>query len=220
MDKRLSTKRNRIDYSLYLVTDRNISKGRPLPDIVEAAVRGGVSVVQLREKVMAGRDFVALALAIQAVLKAYDIPLIINDRIDVALAVHADGVHLGQTDVPLKMARRIVKGSMIIGVSTHTATEAVQAEKDGADYIGVGPVFSTTTKKDTHPVIGIAGVAEIRNAVKLPIVGIGGIKIETAAQVIQHGADGIAVVSAIVSVDDPGQAARELKTTIDKARRS
>jgi len=209
-----------VDYSLYLVTDRGLSRGRTTLEIVQRAVRGGVTCVQLREKMCPTREFIEEALAIKGFLKSHNIPLIINDRVDVALAVQADGVHLGQNDMPLEMAKAILKDSMIIGISAESVEDAVEAEKGGADYIGVSPVFSTPTKTDTPPPLGLQGVREIRNRVRIPIVGIGGLNRENSGSVIKHGADGIAVVSAIVAADDPEVAARELREVIHRARES
>ena len=177
------------DYSLYLVTDRGLSLGRDTADIVRAAVAGGVTCVQLREKSCGTREFVREARAVRDILAGTGVPLIINDRVDVALAVGADGVE-----------------------------DAVRAQAEGADYIGVSPVFATPTKTDTAPPLGLAGVAAIRAAVSLPVVGIGGIGPANAAEVIRAGCDGIAVVSAIVSAADPERAAAELLTIIRKTR--
>ncbi len=205
------------DYLLYLVTDRGLSKGRTTLEIVQAAVRGGVTCVQLREKNCSVREFIEQALSVKYFLKQHNIPLIINDRVDVAQAVQADGVHLGQSDMPCKMARAVLKDSMIIGISAETLEHAVQAEKDGADYIGAGPIFFTATKTDLSPILGLNGLCKIRKAVRIPVVAIGGININNAEEVIHNGADGIAVVSAIVSADDPEKAAGELRKILKSA---
>ncbi len=151
---------------------------------------------------------------------ARGIPLIINDRLDVALAVGADGVHLGQSDMPLAMARAIVGDTLLIGISAESVADAVAAEEGGADYLGVSPVFATPTKSDTAPALGLEGLRAIRRAVRIPLVGIGGLDRGNAAAVIEAGADGVAVVSAIVAAADPAQAARELVQEIRRARRS
>jgi thiamine-phosphate pyrophosphorylase len=208
-----------IDYSLYLVTDRGLARGRSTLDIVKAAVRGGATCVQLREKACSTLDFIKQALAIKDFLKSRGVPLIINDRVDVALAVEADGVHLGQTDMPLDIAKRILAGSMIIGISAESLEDAIEAEKGGADYLGVSPIYATPTKTDTAPPLGLKGLRAIREAVHLPLVGIGGLDRDNAAAVIQNGANGVAVVSAIVSADDPATAARDLFQIIDEARK-
>ncbi len=212
-------KPGRVDYSLYLVTDRGLSGGRPTAEIVRAAVEGGVTCVQLREKHCPTREFIAQAQAIRGFLKARGIPLVINDRLDVAQAVGADGVHLGQSDMPLAAARAIVGDRLLIGISAESVADAIEAEKGGADYLGVSPVFATATKTDTAPALGLAGLAAIRRAVGIPLVGIGGLNRDNAAAVVASGADGVAVVSAIVAAPDPAQAARELLQEIRRARR-
>ncbi len=205
-----------IDYSLYLVTDRSLSKGRSTAEIVAAAVAGGVSCIQLREKSCGTREFLNEALALQPLLKSRNIPLIINDRLDIALAIEADGVHLGQSDMPIGMARKIAGDSLIIGISAESVDDALRAEQEGADYIGISPVFSTPTKTDIAPPLGLEGVRQIRALVDIPLVGIGGINSDNAESVLAAGADGIAVVSAIVSAADPAGAAKKLKTLIDQ----
>ena len=209
-----------VDYSLYLVTDRGLSRGRSTLEIVSAAVQGGATVVQLREKDCSTRDFIEQALAIKEFLKDQGVPLIINDRVDVAQAVEADGVHLGQTDMPLGLAKRILGDSMIIGISAESLHDAIEAERDGADYLGVSPIYATPTKKDTAPPLGLEGLRQIRKAVRLPLVGIGGLKQENTAEVIRNGADGVAVVSAIVAADDPQTAADALKQIIIEAQQA
>ncbi len=206
------------DLSLYLVTDRGLSLGRSTVDIVRAAVAGGVTCVQLREKECSTRQFVAEARAVRELLNGTNVPLIINDRIDVALAVGASGVHLGQTDMHIADARRVVGSSMLIGISAECVEDAVRAQAEGADYIGISPVFATPTKTDTAPALGLHGIALIRAAVSLPLVGIGGVKPGNAADVLRAGCDGVAVVSAIVSAPDPQQAAAELKAIIRAAK--
>jgi thiamine-phosphate pyrophosphorylase len=210
----------KIDYSLYLVTDRGLARGRSNLEIVRAAVDGGATVVQLREKDCSTREFIKQAVAIKDFLKAHRVPLIINDRLDVAQAVKADGVHLGQTDMPLEMAKGILGDSMIIGISAESVEDAITAEKGGADYLGVSPIYATPTKTDTAFPLGLAGLREIRKVVKLPLVGIGGLNRGNSAEVIRSGADGVAVVSAIVAADDPEAAASELKRLILEARKS
>jgi thiamine-phosphate pyrophosphorylase len=209
-----------IDYSLYLVTDRGLARGRSTFEIVKAAVDGGATVVQLREKDCSTREFIEQALVIKDFLLARRIPLIINDRLDVAQAVKAEGVHLGQTDMPLEMAKEILGDSMIIGISAESLEDAIAAERGGADYLGVSPIYATPTKTDTAPPLGLSGLREIRQAVRLPIVGIGGLYRQNCAEVIRSGADGVAVVSAIVAADDPEAAARVLKQIIIEARQS
>jgi len=203
-----------IDYSLYLVTDRDLSCGRSTLEVVEAAVAGGVSCVQLREKHCSTREFITQARALKRFLKSKKIPLIINDRLDVALAVEADGLHLGQKDMTISDARKISGTSLIIGISAESVDDAIRAEKEGADYIGISPVFATPTKSDTAPPLGLEGIKTIRKMIASPIVGIGGINRQNALSVITAGADGIAVVSAIVGAKDPKDAAFELKSIV------
>lgn len=202
-----------IDYSLYLVTDRALSLGRPTADIVNQAIKGGVTCVQLREKHCSTREFIDQARMVQHILATTSprVPLIINDRLDVALAVGADGLHLGQQDMAIADARRLAGQELIIGISAESVDDAIRAEQEGADYIGISPVYATPTKTDTATPLGLEGVSAIRAAVSLPLVGIGGINLANAAAVIQAGADGIAVVSAIVAAPCPQTAADQLK---------
>jgi len=213
-------KLHNVDYSLYLVTDRGLARGRSTLEIVRAAVDGGATVVQLREKDCSTREFIEQALAIKDFLKDRAVPLIINDRLDVAQAVKADGVHLGQTDMPLKVAKKILGDSMIIGISAESLQDAVEAEKGGADYLGVSPIYATPTKTDTALPLGLEGLREIRKAVRIPLVGIGGLNRDNAAEVIRNGADGVAVVSAIVAADDPQKAADALRQIITEAQQT
>ena len=203
-----------IDYSLYLVTDRALSLGRSTVEVVRAAIRGGVSCVQLREKGCSTREFMDEARLLKALLAGTGVPLFINDRLDVALAVGADGVHLGQNDLAIADARRLVGNRMIIGISAESVADAIRAEAEGADYIGASPVFTTPTKTDTAPPLGLDGLRAIRRAVQLPLVAISGINADNAAQVLRAGADGLAVVSAIVSAPCPRTAAAGLRQRI------
>lgn len=199
-----------VDYSVYLVTDRELARGRTTLEIAAAAIRGGVSCIQLREKTCSTREFIDEALAIRSLLARHEIPLIINDRVDVALAVKADGIHLGQKDMPCSMARQLIPESMIVGISVESLDDAIAAQKDGADYLGVSPIYPTPTKTDTAQALGLEGLRSIRSEVDLPLVGIGGLNADNAAAVIYNGADGVAVVSAIVAADDPEAATRDL----------
>jgi thiamine-phosphate pyrophosphorylase len=202
---------NTADLKLYLCTDRRLSLGRPLIKTVEEAIAGGVTMVQLREKDISSREFFHLALEILKVTRAHHIPLIINDRLDIALAAGAEGVHLGQDDLPCSEARRIGGRDLIIGVSAHTSAEALLAEKDGADYLGAGAVFPTGSKADVSALIGVEGLKSIAEAVKIPVIGIGGIGPKNAGAVMKTGAAGIAVISAILSQPDIREAAAALK---------
>jgi thiamine-phosphate pyrophosphorylase len=195
---------------LYLVTDSALSRGRSLLEVVEAAVQGGVSCVQLREKHLPTRDFVAQALALRPLLQRHRVPLVINDRIDVALACEADGVHLGQSDMPVEAARRLLPAQVFIGWSVETPDDVARAHTLPVDYLGVSPVFATPTKTDTLRPWGLEGLQQVRQRTALPLVAIGGIHAGNAQQVLQAGADGLAVVSAICAADSPQAAAAEL----------
>ena len=200
----------REDLRLYLVTDRPLSLGRDIDWIVEEAVKGGATMVQLREKDCSTREFIELAAKLMETLKPLGIPLLINDRIDVALAVDADGVHIGQSDMPYKTARALLGPDKIIGLSVENMEDIRVANELDVDYVGISPVYSTHTKTDTAAPFGLDG---LREAVKLsihPTVAIGGMNMKTAKDVMTCGTDGIAVVSAIVSADSPCEAARNL----------
>ena len=198
-----------IDYSLYLCTDRRLMTSPTIEASVESALRGGTTVIQLREKDCSSREFYELGLRVKKITERYNAPLIINDRVDIALAVGAAGVHVGQGDLPCKVVREIVGPDMIVGVSAATLDEAVRAEQDGADYLGVGAMYATATKTDTRPV-SMEELLKIRAAVKIPIVVIGGINKQTLGNFKGTGVNGLAVVSAIVAQPDPEAAAREL----------
>lgn len=206
------------DFGLMLVTDRGLSAGRPVEEIVEAAVSGGITIVQLREKEAATRDIIALGRRLAEILRPRRIPLIINDRVDVALAVLADGVHLGAADMSPGDARAILGPKAIIGLSVENEAQAVAADPRTVDYLGVSPVFATPTKTDTGVAWGIEGLWRLRPLVRLPLVGIGAIKAENAARVMEAGADGLAVVSAICAAPDPAAAARTLRAIVEAAR--
>lgn len=180
-------------------------------EIVRAAIAGGATMIQVREKESSTRAFVALGQAIHAITRAAGVPLIINDRVDVALAIEAEGVHVGQDDMPAALVRQLVGPQRLVGVSAETVAQARQAEEDGADYLGVGPVFATPSKADAGAPIGLEGLATIAQATTLPIVAIGGISHDNAAAVLQAGAWGLAVISAIMSAADPEAAARRLR---------
>lgn len=204
------------DLRLYLVTDRPLSLGRDLEWIVTEAVRGGVTMVQLREKDCDTREFVELAARLKTALSPLGVPLIINDRIDVALAMDADGVHIGQSDMPYDIARKLLGPDKIIGLSVENMDDIRVANALDVDYVGISPVYSTSTKTDTAAPFGLDG---LREAVKLsvhPTVAIGGMNARTAADVMDCGTDGIAVVSAIVSADSPYDASMNLKSIVTK----
>ncbi|MEM7131215.1 MAG: thiamine phosphate synthase [Chloroflexota bacterium] len=195
---------------LYLVTDRDLCGNRPLSQVVSKAVKAGVAIVQLREKALATRPFVEEALALKEVLAPYNVPLIINDRIDVALAANADGVHIGQEDMPYPLARQLMGPDAIIGLSVEKMAEVTQAEAYDVDYLGVSPIYETPTKIDTKGSWGTDGLAAVRAASRHPLVAIGGLNASNIPQVVDAGADSVAVVSAICTAPDPQQAVQEL----------
>lgn len=203
---------------LYLVTDRGLTRDRPLIDIVEAAVQGGVTMVQLREKKCSTREFINLAHQIKKILKTHRIPLIINDRLDIALAVDADGVHIGQSDMPYEITRRILGPEKIIGLSVESLHDAEQAETRDVDYLGVSPIYFTPTKTDLKQELGLEGLRTIAAFSRHRLVGIGGLNAANVTEVIRAGAEGAAVVSAICSADDPLQSTRNLLHIIQAAK--
>jgi thiamine-phosphate pyrophosphorylase len=206
------------DYSLYLVTDSSLSRGRASLDVVAAAIRGGATMVQYREKGATTRALIEEARALLELCRSKGVPFIVNDRADVAIAVDADGLHVGQEDMPAAVARRLLGKDKILGVSAENLEEARRAAADGADYVGASPVFATPTKPDATLPMGIEGLRSLAGGIGIPVVAIGGINAGNAASVIAAGAAGIAVVSAIVSADDVAAAARSLRDIVDGAR--
>ena len=202
------------DLSLYLVTDSEFCAGRGVLETVRVAIEGGVSIVQLREKNASARELAELALALLEVLKEKQIPLIINDRLDVALATGADGVHLGQSDLDTRAARKIAGPNFIIGQTVSRVAEIERANAlpiNTLDYLGIGPIFHTTTKLDARNALGPEVVSELRKSTHLPCIGIGGISIENASLAWSTGLDGLAVVSAICAAIDPKSAAEAIR---------
>jgi len=202
--------KHNVDYTLYLVTDRELMAADSIEECVEQAVLGGCTVVQLREKISSSKEFFHTASRVREITTRLGVPLIINDRADIAVAVDADGLHIGQDDLPYKAARRIVGQDKILGVSSSSLTEALTAVEAGADYIGVGAMFTTCTKADAN-FTSIDELRLIREKINIPIVVIGGINKETIPLFHGIGIDGIAVVSAIVSQADAKKAAQEIK---------
>ena len=200
--------KKRIDYSIYLLTDDECLKGRPLLPAVEEALQGGVTLVQYRSKFKDGGPMYEEALALKALCDRYDVPLIINDRVDVALAVGAAGVHVGQDDLPCAVVRALTGDDFVIGVSAHNPEEARHAIAAGADYLGCGAVFGTVTKPGVAK-LGLANLRAIRRVATKPMVGIGGVKAENYAEVLATGADGAAIISGILGADD-------IKTEVSK----
>ena len=202
---------------LYFVTDRALCGEKQLTDVVLRAVRGGAACVQLREKDVSTKFFIDEALKIKALLEPSRVPLIINDRLDVALAVGAEGVHVGQEDMPYQTARRLMGPKAIIGLSVETWEDVERAEALDADYLGVSPVFATPTKTDTKAPWGLEGITRIRAFSRHPLVAIGGLNAANAAAAVLAGADSIAVVSAICAPADPFAAATELDRIVRSA---
>jgi thiamine-phosphate pyrophosphorylase len=195
---------------LIVVTDPDCGGGRTVVDVVRAALRGGAPAIQLRMKDAAAREMTEIARALLAETRAAGALLFINDRVDVALAAGADGAHVGQDDLPAAAARRVAPPGFLIGVSAETAELARRAQADGADYVGVGPVYATGSKADAGDAVGVERIAEVAEAVRIPVIGIGGITTENAPAVLQAGAAGVAVISAVMRADDPAAAVRAL----------
>ncbi|YCI78330.1 thiamine phosphate synthase [Bacillus sp. R1-10] len=201
-------KKSQIDLSLYLVTEESIAI-EELTKIIAESVSGGVSIVQLREKNNSSLSFYKKASALKQLLNELSIPLIINDRVDIALAVGADGIHIGQDDLPLPVVKKMVPEDMIVGVSVSTLEEALEAERNGADYIGVGSVFPTKTKQDAT-LMALEDLGEICRSVSIPAVAIGGITADNMSALSDSGLSGTAVVSAIMNADNPKTASESL----------
>ena len=201
------------DYTVYLCTDRDLMSTQTLEEAVEEAIKGGATLIQLREKNCSSKEFYDTAVSIKKITEKYNVPLIINDRVDIALAVDAEGVHVGQSDLPAKVVRKILGKDKIIGVSARNPELAVKAYEDGADYLGVGAMYATSTKKDAM-VITMEELAKIRNSVPIPIVVIGGVNENNISDFKGTGIDGVAVVSAIISKPDIEEAARNLKQLV------
>lgn len=202
-------------FKLCLVTDEKLCMGRSLPDVVRKAVEGGVTMVQLREKNADTRTFIEKAFILKEVLKPFRVPLIINDRVDVALAVKADGIHIGQKDMSYELLKKIIPESMIVGLSVETMEQIQIANNYKVDYLGISPIFATPTKTDTLGCWGIEGLKKARNSTNHKLIAIGGISKTNVKTIIDAGANGIAVVSAICSAEDPQKAASELLSLIN-----
>lgn len=205
------------DYSLYLCTDRELMSTSTLEEAVEQAIKGGATVIQLREKDSSSKEFYEIACSIKKITEKYKVPLIINDRADIALAVDAEGVHVGQSDLPPLAVRNIIGKDKIVGVSAHNVEQAVKAYEEGADYIGVGAMYATNTKKNAE-VTGIEGLRKIRANVSIPIVAIGGINEKKVLNFKGTGIDGIAVVSAVIAKPDIKEAASVLAELVKKVK--
>lgn len=213
------TERPDLDLTLYLVTDPELGGGRSVVELVENAVQGGVTLVQLRDKAAEGRAMLEQARALKRLLDPLDVPLIVNDRVDVAAAAGA-GCHLGQTDLPAAAARALLGPEPILGVSIDQAKQARAVDPEDVDYVAYGPFAATASKPDAGRAIGAAGLAAVRQLTALPLVAIGGLDADNLGAAIQAGADGIAVVSAIMAAPDPEAASRTLRAAIEAARRT
>jgi thiamine-phosphate pyrophosphorylase len=207
----------RINFRLYVVTDRHEVAGRDLEEIVVAAARGGAGAIQLREKDLSARDLYALGARLQAALAPYGVPLLINDRLDVALALDAAGVHLAGHSLPTAVARQVLGTSKLLGVSTHSVEEARRAAEDGADFIVFGPVFTTPSKIAYGPPQGLQHLATVVRAVRIPVLAIGGIDQTNLPQVVHAGAYGVAMIRAVLAAPDPYQATQQLRAAFAAA---
>ena len=210
--------KRKAQWGIYLVTDQALSRGRPVEYIVDAALRGGASMIQLREKSMPTRELINLAKRVKALTEDANVPLIINDRVDIALAVEADGVHVGQNDMDCAQVRTLLGPDRWIGLSVESLEHAQTAESLDVDYLGVSPIYLTPTKSDLRTEVGISGLKRIRASSRHPLVAIGGMNATTLTKVVRAGADAIAVVSAICGADDPAAATHHLVTLFNEAK--
>jgi thiamine-phosphate pyrophosphorylase len=206
-----------MDPSLYVILDRAVAAGRDLGELLDAVIAGGARMVQLREKTWPSGQLLTLAERLRARCRQAGVTFVMNDRVDLAVAIEADGVHLGQDDLPPRLARPLLRQGMILGVSTHSVEQARRAQADGADYVAVGAMFPTGTKPDFE-LVGPALIRAVRPDIRVPLVGIGGITPDNAGQVIGAGADGVAVISAVCAAPDPGAASAHFLDAIRRAR--
>lgn len=210
----------KINWKLCFIADSEALAGKDTLSLIQEAVKGGVTFIQLRGKKWKTCEFLEIGLKTSEFLNKKNIPLIINDRVDIALACDACGVHLGQEDLPLPCARKVLGKKKVIGISANNIEEALQAERGSADYLGVGPIFPTPSKQDLKPFLGLEGLRRIKEKTKIPVVAIGGINLNNAREVIEAGADGVAVISVLSGAKDIRQAAVELKALILKAKKN
>ncbi|RBW70563.1 thiamine phosphate synthase [Bacillus taeanensis] len=206
------------DFKFYVITGEEFHKDRDLLEVMEEAIQGGADIIQLRDKKSSKIEVLKKAQALRELTKKYGVTFIVNDHIDVALAVDADGIHLGQDDLPLHEARKIVGANKVIGISTHCIEEAREAEKNGADYIGVGPVFPTNSKEDVVDPVTTSYVEQVAKEITIPFVAIGGIKLHNVDQVLDAGASRICVITAVVANEDVKDAAKQFVSKIDARR--
>ncbi|MBI3399088.1 MAG: thiamine phosphate synthase [Deltaproteobacteria bacterium] len=206
-----------VNFNLYLITDRHQTKGRPLPFIIEEALKGGIKAVQLREKDLHAKELFKLAVNIRKITKQYSAKLFINDRVDIAMAVEADGVHLGQSSFSPRDVKRVF-AKAIIGVSTHSLKEAKKAAEEGADFITLGPICHTPSKASYGEPLGVEIIKKIKVEVKIPVFAVGGIKKENIKDVMVAGADGAALISAIIGAEDVGKAVMEIEKSVRESK--
>jgi thiamine-phosphate pyrophosphorylase len=206
-----------MDPTLYVVLDRTAARGRDLDDLLTAVIDGGCRMVQLREKTWPSGRLLPLARRLRDRCRRAGVTFVVNDRVDLAVAVDADGVHVGQEDLPARDARPLLRAGMLLGVSTHGIEQARAARDDGADYVAVGSMFATATKPDFQ-LVGPALIRKLRGEIRVPLVGIGGITHDNVAEVVRAGADGVAVISAVCAAPDPGAATRRFLELIRSAR--
>ncbi|TLS36327.1 thiamine phosphate synthase [Pseudalkalibacillus caeni] len=209
-----------VDFKLYTITGEQFHEGRDLKHVMEEAIHGGSDIIQLREKKGSKREVLKKARMLRELTKKYNVPLIVNDHIDIALAVDADGIHLGQDDLPLEEARKIIGPNKIIGISTHSIEEAREAEKGGADYIGVGPIFPTNSKDDVVDPVTTSYIKEVMNEITIPFVAIGGIKLHNVDEVLEAGATRICAISEIVGSEDIKGTCEEFLVKINRSKES
>ena len=206
-----------MDPTLYVILDRAAAEGRDLVEILDAVIAGGARMVQLREKTWPSGQLLPLAEWLRARCRQAGVTFVMNDRVDLAVVLEADGVHLGQDDLPPRLARPLLRPGMILGVSTHSVEQARRAQADGADYVAVGAMFPTQTKPDFE-LVGPALVRAVRPEIRVPLVGIGGITQQNVGEVIRAGADGVAVISAVCAAPDPAAASAHFLDAIRRAR--
>lgn len=209
---------SKIDFNLYLITDRNQTGNVRLIDVVEDALKGGVKGIQLREKDLSSRELYELAYDLRKLTAKYDAQLIINDRIDIALAVEADGVHLGLNSMPIHRVRKLLGSSRLIGVSCHNQINAIMAQENGADFITFGPVYFTPSKANYGKPVGIEKLEIVSHLLEIPVFALGGIKKDNISEVVAAGATGISLVSAIIASDDPKSEAAEMISMLPPLR--
>ncbi|WP_054710753.1 thiamine phosphate synthase [Bacillus sp. JCM 19041] len=206
------------DFHLYVITGEEFHPERNLIEVMEEAIQGGADIIQLRDKTSSKIDVLEKARNLKELCGKYDVPFIVNDHIDIALAVDADGVHIGQDDMPLAEVRKLIGPTKVIGVSSHKLEEALAAEKNGADYIGVGPIFPTKSKVDVVDPVTTSYIQEVKEHVSIPFVAIGGIKLHNVKEVVEAGADRVCVITEIVAANDVKAASAAMRKALEEAK--